>query len=813
MESGLRTPGRPNKRQKITPASSSVQKPISSRILKTVKQAVYGKQLKILENDIFGPNITSQKHTANGVPQSALHGSKDFVAEEDAIDELGDDQDGIMTATPTKSHSSAHKAPAKVQVVTGTGTAGNTTKVRNESPSRKGRKKYRGWEYLKEGEDVGINNQDAFAKIAEEAAKEAAKDKTEGKEVATVSSKSLRERKKRSSLEPVKVDKQRVTKARRAVQKRVLKQDNPLFRANRRVDDRERSSGAYNVSAGDGSDDELHKDKPFREEATAVRVETPKKSQSASKEATRARSEDVVDLADTWNTPRKYPSGKTTKRVSTEMAMDFHSTSVPQLKESVAASQQSLSIAASSLKGFLSDYPAALTNIKTRLIFQLTTNCCLPVLPPHLSREFETLHQLLSRTVQAGEGNSMLVIGSRGSGKTALVERAISDLIHSNRDDFYVVRLNGFVHTDDKVALREIWRQLGKELEGKDEDTGLRTNYADALTSLLALLSHQDESQEGGEEQTSAARSVIFILDEFDLFAQHSRQTLLYNLFDVAQSYRNAPIAVLGLTTKLNVVDSLEKRVKSRFSQRSVHVALPKNFQAYKAACLETLTYHSLPISSLAKSTQNLPEDIVSAWNTYAKTLFSTEHLTKALRAYYATTNRPKDFQTAIALPFLYAFTPSDLSSVPQLPSYTTLAAPDSVLVLLPTLSTLELSLLIATCRLDIILSTDICSFDMAYDEYTKLISKSKVQMSTSGQMASGSGARVWSRQMARWAWQALGSVGLIVPTVGGGGGASFDRDGSWRADVSLEEIGTWLEGDGKGAGGTQGLVNWCREL
>jgi origin recognition complex subunit 4 len=44
-------------------------------------------------------------------------------------------------------------------------------------------------------------------------------------------------------------------------------------------------------------------------------------------------------------------------------------------------------------------------------------------------------------------------------------------------------------------------------------------------------------------------------------------QTLLYNLFDIAQS-RAAPIIVIGLTTELDVVESLEKRVKSRFNHR-----------------------------------------------------------------------------------------------------------------------------------------------------------------------------------------------------------------------------------------------------
>lgn len=41
-------------------------------------------------------------------------------------------------------------------------------------------------------------------------------------------------------------------------------------------------------------------------------------------------------------------------------------------------------------------------------------------------------------------------------------------------------------------------------------------------------------------------KSVLFFLDEFDMFCHaHGSQTLLYNLFDIAQS-RQAPICVLG---------------------------------------------------------------------------------------------------------------------------------------------------------------------------------------------------------------------------------------------------------------------------
>jgi origin recognition complex subunit 4 len=132
-----------------------------------------------------------------------------------------------------------------------------------------------------------------------------------------------------------------------------------------------------------------------------------------------------------------------------------------------------------------------------------------------LEEEYNKVHQLVEQTIVAGEGNSMLVIGARGSGKSNLVETVISDLSLWHKKDFHVVRLSGFIHTDDKLALREIWRQLGREMEVEDDAMGRTSNYADTLASLLALLSHPAEF--GAINPDQIAKSVIFIMDEFDL--------------------------------------------------------------------------------------------------------------------------------------------------------------------------------------------------------------------------------------------------------------------------------------------------------
>lgn len=72
------------------------------------------------------------------------------------------------------------------------------------------------------------------------------------------------------------------------------------------------------------------------------------------------------------------------------------------------------------------------------------------------------------------------------------------------------------------------------------------------------------------------------------MFAQHPKQALLYNLFDAAQSAQN-PMAVIGLTCRLDTLDLLEKRVKSRFSHRQIYLFPSSNFGEFLDIAKETL--------------------------------------------------------------------------------------------------------------------------------------------------------------------------------------------------------------------------------
>ncbi|RMZ01640.1 hypothetical protein D0862_06293 [Hortaea werneckii] len=438
--------------------------------------------------------------------------------------------------------------------------------------------------------------------------------------------------------------------------------------------------------------------------------------------------------------------------------------------------------------------PDELSSIQHALLERLTNKRPVPL--TSLEDECAKVSQVITQTVTAGESNSMLLIGARGSGKTTLVNQILREQAAEHTEDFHVVRLNGFVHTDDKIALRDTWRQLGREMELDENEQGTAgKNYADTLASLLALLSHPAE--QGREEaQDQVTKSVIFILDEFDLFASHPRQTLLYNLFDIAQS-RKAPIAVLGLTTRVDVSESLEKRVKSRFSHRYVHLSLAKSFPAFVTTCKAVVTFRE-DDSSIATA------EGLKKWKDTVEALFSEEGMQTHLRRIYYTTKSISDFMASLLVPTAATF-PADAptSSTTLLEHFLhairspTLRAPDSKLDILAVLSTLQLALLICAARLSAIYATDIVSFNLAYEEYKVLGSKARLQASASGALSAGASARVSGKEIARDAWAELVSMGLVMMEPGGRGG---------RVDVGLEEIG--MSGVDLGTWG-----RWCKEI
>ncbi|KAF4350975.1 hypothetical protein F8388_021682 [Cannabis sativa] len=168
---------------------------------------------------------------------------------------------------------------------------------------------------------------------------------------------------------------------------------------------------------------------------------------------------------------------------------------------------------------------------------------------------YSKLKFIMSSSVIEGCNNSILLLGPRGSGKVAVLELVIRDLLLEFPDMITVIKLSGLLHSDDICAFKEIARQLCVENQLLFSKMA---SFDDNSQFMLAML----------RECGLAHKTIIFILDEFDLFAQ-GKQRLLYSLLDAMQSVSSQAV-VIGISCRLDADQLLEKRVRSRFSHRKL---------------------------------------------------------------------------------------------------------------------------------------------------------------------------------------------------------------------------------------------------
>mmetsp|Transcript_7283 Transcript_7283/g.32304 ORF Transcript_7283/g.32304 Transcript_7283/m.32304 type:complete len:377 (-) Transcript_7283:1749-2879(-) len=152
--------------------------------------------------------------------------------------------------------------------------------------------------------------------------------------------------------------------------------------------------------------------------------------------------------------------------------------------------------------------------------------------------------------------SSLLLIGPRGSGKSAIVKKVIERL----ECNPVVVHLRGLLQSnDDRQAYASLVHQLG--VGG--------TQVLNATIPRLFEISAKAISEGAKNSQT-----YVVILEDFEIFALRPKQAFLYSLFNLAQG-SDVGIVLIGTSIRIDAADLLEKRVRSRFSERVLVVPRP----------------------------------------------------------------------------------------------------------------------------------------------------------------------------------------------------------------------------------------------
>ncbi|XP_036359708.1 origin recognition complex subunit 4-like isoform X2 [Octopus sinensis] len=313
--------------------------------------------------------------------------------------------------------------------------------------------------------------------------------------------------------------------------------------------------------------------------------------------------------------------------------------------------------------------------------------CWVPEAPIGFKEEKQQITDLVKRTINFGESNSVLLIGARGIGKTMLL----------------------------KNALKEV-----------KKDKNVHQNLMEVYLS-------------GGQH----SKPILFILDEFDLFAQHRNQTLLYNLFDIAQSAQ-APITIIGVTCRFDVMELLEKRVKSRFSHRQILLFNKLSFKEYTEVFKK---YLKLP--------KTFPDSkFVSKWNDSIEKLCQDGTIQDVLKRQYSIDKDIRRLQTFMMGPICNLSSTQPFLQVSDFIDSFKRMSTDSKSSILHGLSILELSLVIAMKHLTELYDGEPFNFEIVYNEYLRF-SQQK------------SSLQIFEKSVVLKAFEHLQNVELIKPLDG----------------------------------------------
>jgi len=162
---------------------------------------------------------------------------------------------------------------------------------------------------------------------------------------------------------------------------------------------------------------------------------------------------------------------------------------------------------------------------------------------------------------EGGDGcSSVLLLGEACSGKTHAVEWCIERLRDAQRS-LVVLRAFGRSYASDAECVRHLVTQVAGQLPEQPRGNASFEQIMEWLRQVLT-------------DRFRTATSAVIILDRFEHFCSRARQTLLYNLFDIAQEV-GVKLSIIGMSEKMDVMSMLEKRIKSRFSMRHLHAFRP----------------------------------------------------------------------------------------------------------------------------------------------------------------------------------------------------------------------------------------------
>ena len=156
---------------------------------------------------------------------------------------------------------------------------------------------------------------------------------------------------------------------------------------------------------------------------------------------------------------------------------------------------------------------------------------------------------LIENVRKEHRSDSIICYGNNNQILKVFLDNAIKN--YSEELNITKIEINGYFDTNEESLLKDICNKLNiKSKAGYD-------NYKKALDNFF-LKKTQDDSL------------IIIYCDYIDHLVHKKKQRLLYTLFELVNKSKN--ILFVGFTYNYNLMDQMEKRIRSRSSQKTMYI-------------------------------------------------------------------------------------------------------------------------------------------------------------------------------------------------------------------------------------------------
>ncbi len=160
---------------------------------------------------------------------------------------------------------------------------------------------------------------------------------------------------------------------------------------------------------------------------------------------------------------------------------------------------------------------------------------------------------------KTGKSDVVISFGNNSYVSKVFLEEIVFHEYEEN--NFIFIYFNAYIHSTEDYIFKKLCQKLGIK--------GERNGFAGMQTALEDYFKHYNE------------KFVIIVFENVEHLFAKKKQVLFYTFLEMLNVHNN--ILFCGTTYNFNLMDMMEKRIRSRFSQKTMFISIDDNQYFYKA--------------------------------------------------------------------------------------------------------------------------------------------------------------------------------------------------------------------------------------